>query len=572
MRLKLLILALACAGVVQAQTPPGGYGPNPGGNSSGGGSTPNSTTVPGIYAASAPYNALFNGRTAQDGVLNGTTLVTSASLTCNPAAVSSGGDIGKTIFTTTSNGLSSKANSTVASCSGANFVMASIASASESGDNLVVCSDDTVALQTAWTAALAANIPLFLPTGLSCISALPFKVPNLTAAQQPQQTVVISGAGMNATVLGMVPSYNFTGAVNGTVFDDGIAQSCVFQPSAQQVFTVSTLQDFSVTGFTAAFTGWPAGVAVLGTKACQVHRVGIFTINAPANVPAISAPQESYIDNNNIQKFFAGPGILMTGGGTTALGNIVAFATGATGVGYSVLNCTSECAIVGGFTTSIGSVGIKVVNSVLSLVDLQISTGSGNTGITVDATSTVNAARNVLIQSGVSTSVGFNVASGGKLNLSQLNYQPSGTPTEIINAGTVFDSCGNNFSGSITNTGSWFKSCSITGTAQIAGNIVPSVCGTTTVGTVSGAGGDGQFTLTFGGAPGTSCTVTVTYPNAFPASTVPLCAFSDVGGTNAFPTSIVNGAVSATSAAFTETATAFTNGNTEIVQYTCRLP
>lgn len=260
----------------------------------------------------------------------------------------------------------------------------------------------------------------------------------------------------------------------------------------------------------------------------------------------------------------------MTGGGSTAVGNIIAFGTTG-GIGYSVLNATNGVDIIGGFTTSL-TTGIKVVNSVLNLVDLQLSTGSSTTGITIDATSTVNAARVILVQTGASTSVGFNVATGGKLKLNQLNYQPSGTPTEIINAGTVFDAGGNDLGGAITNTGSWFGSSSITGTAQTGGNIVPSACGTSTVGTVSGSGGNGQFTLTFAGTPGATCTVTITFPNAFPASTVPLCSFLDVGGNNAFPTSIINGTINNTTAAFTETAAAFTNGNTEIMQYSCRLP
>jgi len=137
-------------------------------------------------------------------------------------------------------------------------------------------------------------------------------------------------------------------------------------------------------------------------------------------------------------------------------------------------------------------------------------------------------------------------------------------------AGTkYFDECGNTITPAAV-SGSVFGSCSITGTAQVAGNIVPSACGTSTVGSVSGAGGSGQFTLTFAGTPGTTCTVTVTFPTPFLAT--PICTFVDVGGTNAFPTAIVNGTVNTTSAAFTETGTTLTNGNTEVTQYYCRIP
>jgi len=532
-------------------------------------SSATTTQVPGIIASASPYNAKFDGRTTTDGVINnGSPTATSAITSCVPLPVPFG-DLGKQIFTVNPGSFTSAFKTTVASCIGAGFVGAANATASETGDNFVVCSDDTTALTNAWNAAIVANLPLLLPTGLGCVASRPFFVPNLSLLQQPQQTVSLSGAGMNASVIGMMPTFSFTGVLGGAIFDDVIGQSCTWQSTAQRVFTVSTVQDFSVTGFGFNFPTWPANIAVFGSKACQVHRTGIFSINTSSTMVGISAPSESFIDNNNIQGLsFGATGILLTGAGTTASGNIIAFGT-AGGTGYSVLNCTSECAIIGGFTTSL-TTGIKVVNSILSVVDGQLSTGSSTTGITVDATSIVNVARMVLVQSGVASSVGINVAAGGKLRLTQMDLVTSGTPTEIINAGSVFDACGNNLTGTITNTGSWFGSCSITGTAQTGGNIAISACGTSTAGTVSGAGGRGQFTITFAGAPGTSCTATVTFPTVFPVA--PSCSFLDVGGTNAFPTSIVNGTINTTSAAMTETAGAFTNGNTEIMQYNCAIP
>lgn len=536
-------------------------------NSAGSSISPNTSTVPGIYAGASPYNAKFDGRSSQDGsITNTSTTVSSATVACVSA------DIGKRIFTVNTGTTLSKLNSTVASCSGTDFVSVAPATATESSVNLVVCSDDTTALSTAWTAAIAANLPLYLPAGLGCVASRPFLVPALSVLQQPAQTIVISGAGMNSTVIGMIPAFSFTGAVNGAIFDDGLAQSCTWQNSALHQFTVSTLQDFSVTGFNFNFPSWPAGMPILGSKACQVHRVGIYNITTSSTMIGLSAPAESYIDNMNIQGLTQGAtGILMTGSGSTAIGNIIAFGTPG-GIGYSVLNCTTECAIVGGFTTSL-TTGVKVVNSILSVVDGQISTGSSTTGVTVDATSIVNVARMVLIQNGVSTSVGFNVAAGGKLRFTQLdNIITSGTPTEIINAGSVFDACGNNFTGAITNTGSWFGTCSVTGTALVAGNLVPSANWGTSA-AISAPVGDSQFfsfTLTNGSAAvGANPTIAFTFPTAFPRN--PICTVQQVGGTQAI---LAATATLTPSAASTTTITLTYNGTptvnlTEFYQGEC---
>lgn len=532
------------------------------------GISPNTTSIPGIYAGASPYSAKFDGRSAQDcSITNNSTTVSSATLSCISA------DAGKLIFTINTATTLSKLNSTVASCSGTDFVSAVPATATESGDNIVICSDDITPLTNAWNAALAANQPLYLPTGIGCVSSRPFLVPGAPIPINP--TVALIGAGQAATTIGMVPSFSFAGVGVGTIFDNQqVSATCGFQASAPHTFPVSTVQDLAVTGFGFNFPNWPIAMPVFG-RTCQAHRLGIYNINAAASkFIGISAPQESYVDDANIQGNNNGIGILMTGGGSTAIGNIIAYGTTG-GTGYSVVNCTNECAIVGGFTTSL-TTGIKLTNSIVSIVDGQISTGSGTTGVTVDATSTANVARMVLVQSGVSTSVGFNVASGGKLRLTQLdNTITSGTPTEIVNAGSVFDACGNNLTGVITNTGSWYGSCSVTGTALISGNVVPSA-NWGTAAAVSVPTGNSQnftFTLTNGSASvGANPTLALTFPTPFPVAPT-RCSLWQVGGTQAITALTVNlapSALTATGVTFTYNGTPTVN-LTEFYQGSCQI-
>lgn len=146
-------------------------------------------------------------------------------------------------------------------------------------------------------------------------------------------------------------------------------------------------------------------------------------------------------------------------------------------------------------------------------------------------------------------------------------------------AGGFFDLGGNTVgpNGYVPNgsfPGVAYGDLSVTGAPQVIGNIVASTCGTSSNGTLiaGSTAKHGRFTVTFAGAPGSTCTQTVTFPTTNAAFWgVPFCTATAVGGTNAAPTSIVNGATSATSFAFTINGT-FVNGNTEILDYDCKIP
>ena len=96
-------------------------------------------------------------------------------------------------------------------------------------------------------------------------------------------------------------------------------------------------------------------------------------------------------------------------------------------------------------------------------------------------------------------------------------------------APTILDR-GNNVLGPIPADAKVFGSLSVTGTSQVAGNIaLTSGWSTSTVGTVSGASQQMQWTVTVAGTPAANPVITVTFPTAFLQA--PLCQYQQEGGT-----------------------------------------
>jgi len=135
----------------------------------------------------------------------------------------------------------------------------------------------------------------------------------------------------------------------------------------------------------------------------------------------------------------------------------------------------------------------------------------------------------------------------------------SGTTNSLggASAGSkIFDDCGNTMgaNGNWANT-ALFNSCSVTGTALVAGNVgLTSGWSTSTV-TAVGAGSDshkGTFTITAAGTPGLNPTITLTFPAAFWVAPT-YCTLQQVGGTLGVLTVPLNaaGTPTATSDLFT---------------------
>jgi hypothetical protein len=184
---------------------------------------------------------------------------------------------------------------------------------------------------------------------------------------------------------------------------------------------------------------------------------------------------------------------------------------------------------------------------VLYLRNSQIKMPIGSTGIICSVACT-NYLQNTSVSSGIGGNTYVDVA-GSKL----------------------FDQCGNSFLvGTLSISGSVFGSCSITGTALAASNLTPTSgfgTGCSTAGqcmsAVSGTSQLSQFTVTYGTTPSSPQVLTVVFPTPFLVA--PLCRLTDVGGTNAFPTSIVTTTCTATGASFTITNTPV-GGSTDIFQ------
>jgi hypothetical protein len=142
----------------------------------------------------------------------------------------------------------------------------------------------------------------------------------------------------------------------------------------------------------------------------------------------------------------------------------------------------------------------------------------------------------------------------------------------------LFDLGGITLGGSATApsiTGSVFGSLSTTGTTLVAANLTPTTnfgTGCATAGqcmsTVTGNSGRGQFTVTYGTGPASPQTLTVTFPTVF--FKAPACFLIDVGGTNAFPTSITTTSTSTTTAVFSIVNTPV-GGSTDVFQISCSL-
>lgn len=154
------------------------------------------------------YGATGDARKVTDAVLNGTTTVTSATAAFTAA------DVGKAVWgVETATGLKRLAQTTITAVNSATSItVASAAIGSYSNIWLVLGTDDTVALQSAYAAAKAARSHLIVPAGGYIFSELPFDG-NLSTVGR---AAGIIGAGMDVTTFYPAPSYNLGSTTSNT--------------------------------------------------------------------------------------------------------------------------------------------------------------------------------------------------------------------------------------------------------------------------------------------------------------------------------------------------------------------
>lgn len=401
----------------------------------------------------------------------------------------------------------------------------------------------------------------------------------------------LRGQGRLASMLIPLPTFDFTTCIGGSgqacIFGVGNGQAHDFSvnglgqslPSTTHAVNIFELAGANGANCSGGMTGWNLGFA--GWALQSTSSVGFrFTANG-CNNPMIS--------NINVEMFGATPCSL--GSVSNEIDAFALFCFGSTGpiaqMGGSAVINTYGSQFMGNLVNGQGDIVCtggagNSWNSFGDLINTEFAVGgSGNTDMICSNGAFMNAyfygTTFVLPNQPSAAQVFFLNGNNVNIHLRGTKITATGANNRILNivsaSNNVFDECGNTFNqGTLANIGTAiFGSCSTTGNVLATGNVSITACGTSAASAFSGTSAKGQFTITFAGAPGASCTATVTFPTVFPFI-APICTWTDVGGTNAFPTSIVNGAVSTTSTAMTETATAFTNGNTEILQYACAVP
>lgn len=511
---------------------------------------------------------LFDARWKFDGGLtNNSPTVTS--VTMNFVAA----DVGKHIFTIDSDGLV-KLNTTILSVQSTTSLTANAnATATQSNDVIAICSDDTSALQAAW--ASAAGATLVLPSGNSCISAQPFysSATNVPATG----SYSVQGQGPGTTILFM-PSFAWSSCTIGCFY--GIAVSGFDSASFHYWGGVN---DIRLTGLGNYFSG-QNGTSLFNTSSAGgaiYRRIVLSGWCGPSGFVGMTLQNESAAYDLNFQPqpslWCANQpngvsGLIVVGPHVLVTNPIIAYTNGR---GITFASGVTDVTLVGGLITSTGNspgnnphAGIGLLNAQgIRIYGTQVTEGANSTGcLDVDGTSTAWLF-GFHCTTTATSDTGENVASGGILHLhGVINTITNGTG--VTNAGAVFDDCGNSL-GSYSGGGGFFGSCSASGTTQITGNIaLTSGWDTSSVTAASGNSQREQFTITLAGTPFGPGVITVTFPTPFFAA--PLCALADVGGTAAsVPSSIVNGTISTTSAAFTVNFAAFPTTGTEIYQLAC---
>jgi hypothetical protein len=506
------------------------------------------TNAPAIYAAN--YGALANTRWTLDGsITNGSPTVTSASIAFTQA------DVGKTIYTVLPSTGQTKLIGTILSVQSATSCTASAnASATQTGCTLCVGTDDSVALQAAWAAALlAGGGTVYLPAGNMLISSQLFYLAGNTAAKVGgAYGVVGQGSKSGGSTFVVSPNFNWAG-MQGSGFSAAVIFSYNAQADAITPFQGGYAANFSVTGLGSNFAGSTAGTSFLyGQNGVDFFQISVLSVSGPTNGACLVLGTECRAFSPNIQPQIGSSGpagppsciVLVNGADSIDIYSPILAYTGGWGIEFAN---NFDVQVFGGLIVGCGGAPgsnphtcVNVVGSTHvgfhgTVIELGSTGGSTPGNIYIDGTSSVFL-EDVHLVGGTTGNTSIWVAAGGVLYALRVNNAVTGSESGINIAGSLFDLGGNNFGQTPTITGSVFGTSSITGTAALAANITPSAGWGTT-----GAAGNGvsavsgntkliQFTITAAGTPAASPQVTVTFPTAFLVA--PICRLTQVGGTN----------------------------------------
>ena len=528
----------------------------------------------------------------------GTTQVNSSMLTAGGLVVPQGTITGVTNGTTVTVSLAATAG-----CTTSNTVSCTFAWGTQ---------DDTTAILNASTAAwntIGGGCALEFPAGAAFFSSAILdgtvrngcmgSTTNGTLSDLTSWGPMVFGQGGAQSVLIPLPSFNFASCTFGSA-----SNTCIGGIGNLQAhdFGINGLQQivggthavvlFESTGVTTgggcdggasvwnmAFSGWGLTAAnSVGFKA------GIQECNDPyfanINVSAFGQTPCNFFPDNimNLYSVFCFGGqnrVVTVGNGSATAPTIHQLNTFGSQFSSSLATGGQVIDVTGSAPIAWNSNGDQILNANV--------TGTNQFAlIRTDSTSVINFNNDQLLlpsTTGATTLLLFANNSSSSIHFRGTVANAAGTNNAFMNIGAtdkVFDDGGNTFTnGTVANTinGKIFGSRSATGTALVAGNLVPSANWGTGAG-ITVPLGDSQnfsFTLTNGSAAvGANPTIAFTFPTAFPFI-APICTVWQVGGTQAI-TALTG--VLAPSAASTTGVTLTYNGTptinlTEFYQGSC---
>jgi hypothetical protein len=551
-------------------------------------------SIQAISAGSPKYGLKNDLRFSGDAVTTlNSPIVTSATIQFQcPASVFpcvTGGDVGKTIYTVNAatggsaivgsvGGVPGSGDAKILSVQSPTQATASVnATVSETGDTLVVASNDTVALQTAWADVKALNSTLLLPcpttqpsfqqnSGGMLVTAHLFDVNNAPDTFPLNSTFLVFGCAGSSDMIVPAPNFDFSSCLFACIY--GVqTQNVRINPGFLAKLTRMT--DFTIQGFSSNFLGHGSGLTCQGgTQLCVwivapyfTQRIQILGFGgSPGPILFLAQESETNINELNMQgNPSTGPMITLQGSPATVIRNsIVAF----NGIGGSPdsIRCTgsSQVLIDGGLFNqrmNLGNCTDVYVRNVQSIredcCNLQ--------GVTVASGGTAFIDHSTFFTAQGTTGIGLQVLAGGTAHIKNDDFQTSGGNVSINNAGTLFDDGGNNpGTGALfVNTGTVVGDGSITGVLDVAGNhALTSGWGTANVNTVSGFTKDVRLTISVtGGAPAAGPVLTDTFANPFFVTPGGGCTLLQVGGTFGVLSNPVASALSTTGVTWTFTGT-----------------
>ena len=432
---------------------------------------------------------------------------------------------------------------------------------------MITAHDDGAQYAAAFAKALTIpNSTVFLPCGTTIIGQQPFNASGFPI-WNPN---IVGCAGETGTVFVPASDYNYAAAVGG-FFANMPNNNNLFSGSADQNQAIyGRIEKFAIWGITnvtgsgqglPAFnlnnvemnsvdaTGYSPSVAsgsgFISAKSVRIYNVHCW-ICGPVGLAYIGNSGNSAEPGDIRNSYFQGNGasIIVSGGQLQSSNNSLYGSNG---------NCsfsTSAAVQVNGgqFTSRQDFMaGLSAVGGISNIEDT-FNTASGCAGDFYVSGGTLTAHR---------ARIDSLVMSSGAFNDLGANYHTAvGTPWTN---GTL------NITG-----GKIIGFNSVTGIAQTAANITPTSgfgtgCATAgqCISAVTGYTQLEQFTVTYGTTPSSPQLITIVFPTPFPST--PICRMTDVGGTNAFPTSITTTSCTTAGASFTIVNTPV-GGNTDIFQ------